>query len=159
MQSNAPGAADVHRFAPRPETARTETLATALFGALLAFAYFRLAREAATPESIGLALATGFAIWAVYSLRNRVSGLQAVEIHEDALRVEGKRGTRTLRWAEVETARHTYLGGDRWYLRGRGGAPVHLNLEGYSSEEASRINALIRERVDRAREARAQHPT
>ncbi|HEU0080011.1 MAG TPA: hypothetical protein VFQ76_20355, partial [Longimicrobiaceae bacterium] len=100
------------------------------------------------PGSVWAALVVGAAACALYALRTRLRGRQAVEITGEALTVSGRHGARTLRWAEVADARHTYSGGDHWVLRPADGGPaLHLALDGYTPAEAARINGLIRERL------------
>ncbi|MEW5928464.1 MAG: hypothetical protein AB1941_13430 [Gemmatimonadota bacterium] len=135
----------VHRFAPRAGNA-AETLAVGVVAAVLCYAVATF-RGVQRPDSLWAALAVGAAACALYALRTRLRGLQAVEITDDALTVTGRHGAQTLRWAEVADARHSYSGGDRWVLRPRDGPALHLALEGYTAEEAARINGLIRERL------------
>lgn len=136
----------VHRFAPRAGNAATEALAVGIVAAVLCYV-LAAQREMGRPDSLWAALAVGLAACALYALRTRLRGQQAVEITDEALTVSGKHGAQTLRWAEVADARHTYSGGDRWVLRGSGGPALHLVLDGYPAGEAARINGLIRERL------------
>lgn len=137
----------VHRFAPRAGSAAAEALAVGVVAAVLC--YLLAARRGMRwPESLWAALVVGVAACALYALRTRLRGQQAVEITDEAITVSGRHGAQTLRWAEVADARHTYSGGDRWVLRASGGGPaLHLVLDGYPAEEAARINGLIRERL------------
>lgn len=148
-----------HRFTPRQRAALTENLAAGLAGALLTGAYLLLARDATRREALLFGAAAGVLIVVLYSLRARLMGLNAVEITPDEIVVERRADRRSLRWDDVEKAHHTYLGGDRWSLRSRSGAPpLGFHLDGYTPDEASRINALIRERVEEARRAREDAP-
>lgn len=136
----------VHRFAPRAGNA-AETLAVGVAAAVLCYVVATF-RGMQRPDSVWAALVVGAAACVLYALRTRLRGLQAVEITDEALTVSGRHGAQTLRWAEVADARHTFAGGDRWVLHPRGGGPaLHLALEGYTVEEAARINGLIRERL------------
>lgn len=138
--------ARVHRFAPRAGSAATEAFTVGIAAGVLCYVVAAF-RGMQRPDSTWAALVVGLAAFGLYALRTRLRGLQTVEITDDALTVSGRHGAQTLRWAEIADARHSYAGGDRWVLRGGGGAPLHLVLEGYTPEEAARINGLIRERL------------
>ena len=139
--------ARVHRFAPRAGSAATEALSVGIASGVLCYVVAAF-RGMQRPDSVWAALVAGVAACALYALRTRLRGQQAVEIGDEALVVTGRHGAQTLRWADVAEARHTYSGGDRWVLRARGGGPaLHLVLDGYSTEESARINGLIRERL------------
>ncbi|HEV2146993.1 MAG TPA: hypothetical protein VGR37_06305 [Longimicrobiaceae bacterium] len=135
-----------HRFAPRLRNARAENLAVGLVTAVLTFVMLA-SRGVPWGERAIVALLVGIVAYGLYALRIRVRGLQAVEVTGEALAVTGKGGTRVVRWDTVVTAQHTYYGGDRWAFRTRGGEALQLVLDGYTHEEAARINALIRERL------------
>lgn len=137
----------VHRFVPRRGGAAAERVAASLAGAVLAFAFFHFVREVEPALNLGLSLASGLLVHLFYTLRARVVGLHAVEITPEGLTAEGRKEKRSVRWDDVEDARHTYFGGDRWSLRTGDGASLDLVLDGYTPEEASHINALIRARV------------
>ncbi|HLL47957.1 MAG TPA: hypothetical protein VK399_14695 [Longimicrobiaceae bacterium] len=141
----------VHRFAPRAGNAATEALAVGIAAAVLCYV-LAVQRGMQWPDSLWAALVVGVAACALFALRTRLRGQQAVEITDDALTVSSRHGAQTLPWAEVADARHTYSGGDRWVLRTNGGGPaLHLVLDGYPAGEAARINGLIRERLPRGR--------
>jgi uncharacterized membrane protein len=136
----------VHRFVPRAGNA-AETLAVGVAAAVLTYVVASF-RGMQRPDSLWAALVVGAAACALYALRTRLRGLQAVEIGDEALTVSSRHGAQTLRWAEIADARHTFAGGDRWVLHPRDGGPaLHLALEGYTTGEAARINGLIRERL------------
>lgn len=136
----------VHRFTPRARNAGAENLVVGLVTAGLAYLML-VSRGMERGGALAAALFTGLVAFALYSLRVRLKGLQSVEVTDEALVVGGRQGTRTLRWVDVERARHSYYGGDRWVFRARGGAALQLVLDGYTPEEAARINALIRDRL------------
>ncbi|HEX2189938.1 MAG TPA: hypothetical protein VHG51_13620 [Longimicrobiaceae bacterium] len=142
--------AGVHRFTPTLRNARAENGAVGLVTAGLAWLLLA-SRGMERGEALAAGVLTGLAACAIYALRTRLRGLQAVELTDEALVVAGKAGARTLPWAEVEDARHSYYGGDRWLFRVRGGPPLHLVLDGYTPEEAARINALVRARLPEMR--------
>ena len=135
-----------HRFTPRMRAARVDNLAVGLVTAVFTFILF-------SGEGMGygtlaaVSLFAGLAAYGLYALRARVRGLQTVEISDDALTVSARDGERSLRWDQIDRAQHSYYGGDRWFFHGRGGAAVHLILDGYTPEEAARINSLIRDRL------------
>lgn len=138
-----PGA---HRFTPRIRVARVDNLAVGLVTAAFAFALFS-GEEMARGTLASLSLLAGLAAYGLYTLRARVRGLQTVEISDEALTVSAKDAERSIRWDQVDRAQHSYYGGDRWFFHGRNGAAVHLILDGYTPEEAARINSLIRDRL------------
>jgi hypothetical protein len=132
-----------HRFTPRMRNARAENLAVGVVTAVLAFVMFA-SRGVGRVEGAAAALLVGAIACGLYTLRVRVKGLQAVEVTGEALAVSGKGGVRVIRWSAVSKAQHTYYGGDRWVFRTLDGGALQLVLEGYTYEEAARINALIR---------------
>lgn len=136
----------VHRFTPAARNARAENLVVGLVTAGLAWLLLAT-RGMERGAALAAAVLTGLAAYGLYALRTRLKGLQSVEVTGEALTVTGKQGARVVRWADVERAQHSYYGGDRWIFRVRGGPPLHLVLDGYTHEEAARINGLIRERL------------
>lgn len=133
-------------FEADPREATLENVLAAVCVAVLIPAYlWGVRNERGWQPLLLFGLGGGIFTWAFYTLRSRRAGIVRLRISPEAITVERKRGTATLRWEHVYRARRSRYGGERWLLQTQPPHPsLSFSLEAFSDAERARINELVR---------------
>ncbi|HTE17855.1 MAG TPA: hypothetical protein VK689_05680 [Armatimonadota bacterium] len=134
----------IHRFVPRRADAHRENIIAAVMGAIIVPAVFYFSRgERNVGVLLGSAVGVAVLIMVGYSVRARISWIDAIELSPEGATLEMKGKRRTLSWADVKSIRHGNRAGVHWVLTARKGLSMTIRGDGLNNDECRQIGELI----------------